>query len=259
MELDEERIHRHARQIVLPEIGGAGQLRLARSRVLIIGAGGLGSPLALYLAAAGIGTLGIVDHDTVELGNLQRQILHATADVGRAKTASAAARLAALDPTVRVEAHTLRLDADNADRLVAAYDVVADGSDNFATRALVQDACLRQGRPLVSAAVQGFEGQLGVFRPHLGPPEPCLRCLFAEPPAEDVLPSCAVGGVLGPAAGVVGCLQAVEVVKLLLGLEPLRDLLLYDALGARLDRVRIARRAICTPRCARPELHRAGG
>jgi adenylyltransferase/sulfurtransferase len=247
IELTEAQVQRYARHIVLPEVGGIGQTRLLRARVLVVGAGGLGSPLLLYLAAAGIGVLGVVDDDAVDASNLQRQVIHDLASLGDAKVDSARRRLAGLAPDSRIEPHRLRLDATNAAALIADYDLVADGSDSFATRLAVQDACLQLGRTLVSASVQGLYGQLTTFKPHLGPPHPCLRCLFPEEPAAHALPSCAQGGVLGPAAGVVGCLQAVEVVKELLGNGDSLSgtLLLYDAFGASLDRLTIHRRHDC--------------
>ena len=251
--LSEEQIRRYARHIVLPEIGGIGQARLLQAKVLVVGAGGLGSPLLLYLAAAGIGTLGVVDDDRVDVTNLHRQVLHDTAGLGTAKVDSAAARLEALSPGTTIVRHAVRLDAANAEAIIAPYDLVADGSDSFATRAVVQDACLRLGRTLVSAAVQGTDGQLSTYKAHLGPPHPCLRCLYPEAPGADALPSCAVGGVLGPAAGVVGTLQAVEVVKEVLGIGDglSGTLLLYDALGARLDRMAFRRSTACPGPCAR--------
>lgn len=255
MELSEEQIRRYARHIVLPEIGGTGQARLLAARVLVVGAGGLGSPLLLYLAAAGVGTLGIVDFDRVDASNLQRQVLFSTADQGIPKVDAAAERLRALNPGLRLERHKLRLEPANARELVEAYDLVADGSDSMATRLAVHDACRAAGRTLVSAAVQGTDGQLTTFKSHLGPPHPCLRCLFPEPPPADALPSCAQAGVLGPAAGVMGCLQAVEVVKEILG-PPLASasgsLLLYDALAARLDRLSVRRDPACARACCRP-------
>lgn len=250
VELSEAQIRRFARHIVLPEIGGRGQTRLLRSRVLVVGAGGLGSPLLLYLAASGVGTLGVVDHDRVEAANLQRQIVHDSTSVGRRKTDSALARLAALAPDAALIAHDVRLTAANADRLVADYDLVADGSDNVVTRTAVHDACLRRGRTLVSGAVQGMDGQLTTYKAHLGPPHPCLHCVFPSPPAERALPTCAQAGVLGPAAGVVGTLQAVEVIKELLGVgESLSGrLLLYDANAAAFETIQVTRRADC-PHC----------
>jgi adenylyltransferase/sulfurtransferase len=251
--LGEAQIRRYARHIVLPEIGGVGQARLLRARVLVVGAGGLGSPLLLYLGAAGIGRLGIVDDDVVDLSNLHRQVVHDAHALGRPKVESAAERLATLAPDSEVVRHPVRLDAGNAAGIIEGYDIVADGSDNFATRAAVHDACRALGRTLVSAAVQGLDGQLTTFKAHRGPPHPCLRCLFPEAPDPRALPSCAVGGVLGPAAGVVGTLQAVEVVKELLGIgESLSGtLLLYDALSARLERLAVRRRPDCDVVCAR--------
>lgn len=254
--LSEDEIRRYARHIVLPEVGGTGQLRLRAARVLVIGAGGLGSPLLLYLAAAGIGTLGLVDHDHVDLGNLQRQVLFDTAMQGEAKVTCAAERLARLNPHVRLVRHQLRLDAANAHAIVAGYDLVADGSDNLPTRLAVHDACRALGRPLVSASVQGLDGQLTTYKGHLGAPHPCLRCLLDKEVDSGALPSCAQAGVLGPAAGVMGTLQAVEVVKELLGLgESLSGtLLVYDAWSTSLERIRIARRSACAGRsCAYAE------
>jgi adenylyltransferase/sulfurtransferase len=254
MELGEEEILRYARHIVLPEIGGIGQAALLRARVLIIGAGGLGCPLGLYLAAAGIGTLGIVDDDRVDVTNLQRQVAHDMSSVGESKVASLARRIAAMAPKIEVRGHELHLDDANAEAIVRGYDLVADGSDNFATRRAVHDACRRAGRTLVSASVQGVEGQLTAFKAHEGPPHPCFHCLFPEAPEEGLLPSCAQGGVLGPAAGVMGCLQAVEVVKEILGRtdESLSGtLLLYDAMAPSLERVRLRRRPDCGDHHAR--------
>jgi adenylyltransferase/sulfurtransferase len=210
----EAEIQRYSRHILLPEIGGTGQARLRQARVLIVGAGGLGCPVLLYLAAAGIGTLGLVDDDRVELSNLQRQIAHGTADIGAPKVRSALAAARAINPLVTLVAHECRLDAGNAAALVAGYDLVCDGSDNFATRAAVAEACTRAGKPLVSAAVLRFEGQLAVFAPGT----PCYRCLYPEAPPPGLMPSCAEAGVLGAVTGVMGALQAAEVVKWLLGL-----------------------------------------
>lgn len=256
-ELSEEEIRRYARHIVLPEVGGEGQRRLLAARVLVIGAGGLGSPLLLYLAAAGVGTLGVVDCDRVDPTNLQRQVVFDDADAGTLKVVAAARRVIALNPSVRVLALGLRLDRSNARSLVRGWDLVADGTDDPETRRLVHDACLAEGKPLVSASVQGTDGQLTTFKAFLGPPHPCMRCLFPQLPDRDALPSCAQAGVLGPAAGVVGCLQAVEVVKELLSgdssLSLSGTLLLYDALGARLERVRIPRRPECASGCVHAE------
>jgi molybdopterin-synthase adenylyltransferase len=252
--LTETEIHRYARHIVLPELGGVGQLRLKAANALVIGAGGLGSPVLLYLAAAGVGHIGIVDDDRVDLTNLQRQIVFATSSEGRSKAASAAARLRELNPLVDVTVHDLRLDANNARKLVAGYDVVADGSDNLDTRLTVHDACRDLGRPLVSASVQGLDGQLTTYKSYLGSPHPCLRCLIEDGVTDDALPSCAQGGVLGPVAGVVGTLQAVEVVKELAGVGSSLSgkLLLYDAAAPCFDRIVLRRRLACAGTfCAR--------
>jgi molybdopterin/thiamine biosynthesis adenylyltransferase len=242
--LSPEELTRYARHIVLPEIGGAGQQRLKRARVLIIGAGGLGAPMLQYLAAAGVGTLGIVDDDTVSLSNLQRQLIHETEAVGLQKTESAANSIARINPHVTVESHALRLTVENVAGLVRQYDVVADGSDNFETRYAVADACAAERRPLVHASVGRFDGQVTVLKPfETGPdgkPNPSYRDLFPEPPPEGLVPSCAEAGVLGALTGVVGTLQALEVIKLITGIgEPLVGrLLLYDALAARFDTIR---------------------
>jgi molybdopterin/thiamine biosynthesis adenylyltransferase len=242
--LSPEELERYARHIVLPEIGGAGQQRLKRARVLIIGAGGLGAPMLQYLAAAGVGTLGIVDDDTVSLSNLQRQLIHETEAVGLQKTESAANSIARINPHVTVESHALRLTVENVAGLVRQYDVVADGSDNFETRYAVADACAAERRPLVHGSVGRFDGQVTVLKPfETGPdgkPNPSYRDLFPEPPPEGLVPSCAEAGVLGALTGVVGTLQALEVIKLIAGIgEPLIGrLLLYDALAARFDTIR---------------------
>jgi adenylyltransferase/sulfurtransferase len=245
--LSEEEIARYARHIVLPELGGVGQLRLKHASVLVIGAGGLGSPLLLYLAAAGVGKLGVVDDDRVDLSNLQRQVLFTTQAVGEPKTAAAAAALRRLNPLVEIVVHPARLDPSNARELIAGYELVADGSDNLATRLAVHDACRAMERTLISASVQGFDGQLSTYKAHLGSPHPCLRCLLGDSTDDAALPSCAQGGVLGAVAGVMGTLQAVEVVKELSGLgrSLSGEMLLYDATAASFDRVRLRRRAEC--------------
>ena len=224
----DERI-RYARHLALPGVGEDGQERLKAARVLVVGAGGLGSPVALYLAAAGVGTLGLVDFDGVDVTNLQRQVLYGTGDVGRPKLEAAVARLSDLNPGVRVIPHALRLSAENALDVLAAYDVVADGTDNFPARYLVNDACVLLGKPDVHASVSRFDGQASVFWAAKGP---CYRCLFEEPPPADLVPSCAEGGVLGVLPGLLGTIQATEVLKILLGVgEPLVGrLLLVDAL-----------------------------
>jgi molybdopterin/thiamine biosynthesis adenylyltransferase len=250
MDFTEAQFQRYARHLILDEVGEEGQAKLMAARVLVVGAGGLGSPLLLYLGAAGIGTLGVVDDDVVDLSNLQRQIVHPTPRIGAAKVESARETLSALNPEVRVETHAVRLDPSNVEALVGAYDLVADGSDNFATRYLLNDACFRLGRPLVAASLAPFDGQLSTFKPHLGPPHPCYRCLFREAPPPDLIPRCETAGILGAVAGVMGTLQATEVLKELLGIgESLSGtLLLYDALGARFQRVRIPRDPAC-PTC----------
>ena len=248
---------RYSRHLLLPEIGAAGQETLKAARVLVIGAGGLGSPASLYLAAAGIGTLGIVDHDRVELSNLQRQLLFDTADLGASKALSARARLRALNPEIDVVAHELELRADNALELLRNYDCVLDGSDRLATRYLVNDACVLLKRPLVSAAIHRFEGQAMTYVPEAGP---CYRCLFPESAAGEV-PNCAEAGVLGVLPGVLGALQATEAIKLVLGLGvPLVGrLLTYDALAMQWREFRFARRADCAVCGAQPTITSLAG
>jgi molybdopterin/thiamine biosynthesis adenylyltransferase len=236
-------LERYARHIVLAEIGGPGQQRFKAARVLIVGAGGLGAPVALYLAAAGIGTIGIIDDDVVSLSNLQRQIIHTTDRIGAAKVDSAGAMLAAINPQVAVIKHQLRLNAGNAAELISAYDVVADGSDNFATRFLVADTCAELQLPLVTGAVGRFDGSVTVLKPYEGD-NPSYRDLFPEPPPEGLLPACAEAGVLGALTGVIGSIQALEILKLVAGIgEPLVGrLLLYDALAQRFDEIRYKKR-----------------
>ncbi len=242
---------RYARHILLDEIGGAGQARLLAAKVLVVGAGGLGSPLLMYLAAAGVGTLGIVDDDVVELSNLQRQIVHTSARIGEAKVASAQRTVAALNPETTVIAHAERLDAGNALALIEGYDVIADGSDNFPTRFLINDACFFARRPLVSAAVLRFEGQVATFKAYEhgddGSHGPCYRCLFPAPPPPGEVPSCAEAGVLGAFCGVVGSMQATEVIKEVCGIgESLSgSLVLLDGLRARFRKIRLG----SDPRC----------
>ena len=245
--LTPDELERYARHIVLPEVGGPGQQKLKRARVLVIGAGGLGAPVLQYLAAAGVGTLGVADDDTVSLSNLQRQVIHDTASVGEAKNASAARAIARINPAVTVEAHDLRITKDNARQLVRGYDIVADGSDNFDTRYAVADACEAEKVPLVHAAVGRFDGSITVLKPfdmdEQGRQNPSYRDLFPEPPPAGMVPSCAEAGVLGALTGVVGTLQAMEIIKLVTGIgEPLVGrLLLYDGLGARFDTVKYRR------------------
>ena len=247
MDLNDEQIERYARHIILQEVGGLGQEKLLGSSVLVIGAGGLGSPLAMYLAAAGVGTIGLVDDDTVSLSNLQRQIAHASDDVGRLKVETAAETLARINPGVTVHRHAERLTVDNVLGLIGEYDLVADGSDNFDTRFLLNDACFLAGKTLVSAAVLRFDGQISTYKAHLGDPHPCYRCVFPEKPPPDLIPSCAEGGVLGAMAGVMGSLQATEVLKELTGAgESLSGrLLIYDGLATQFRNVRIRRDGKC--------------
>jgi adenylyltransferase/sulfurtransferase len=246
MMLTPEEIQRYKRHLVLKEVGGEGQQRLKAARVLIVGAGGLGSPLLMYLAAAGVGTLGVIDDDVVSLDNLQRQIVHDTAHIGRPKVESAKDMIARLNPHVHVETHNARLDAKNALDIIARYDVVCDGSDNFATRYLVSDACYFARRTLVFAAVGPFDGYVTTFKPHLtghdGVPYPSYRCLFPEAPPPGTVANCAEVGVLGAVVGVVGTLQATEVLKEITGTgDSLAGrLLIYDAKGSRFESVRVA-------------------
>jgi adenylyltransferase/sulfurtransferase len=249
-ELTEAQFHRYARHLILDEVGEEGQERLLASRVLVVGAGGLGSPLLLYLAAAGVGTLGIVDDDRVDLSNLQRQVLHATERVGQPKIESARAAVGAVNPDVQVELHGARVDAANAASLVARYDLVADGTDNFATRYALNDACFATGKPLVAAALAPFDGQLSTFKAYRGAGHPCYRCLFPEPPPPDLVPRCETAGILGAVAGVMGTLQATEVLKELLGLGDSLSgtLLMYEALRARFHRIAVPKDPAC-PTC----------
>lgn len=244
IELAGERLERYARHLVLPWVGEEGQRTLLASKVLVVGAGGLGSAVSLYLAAAGVGTIGLVDYDTVALANLQRQILYRTVDVGRSKTASAAETLRARNPDVVVAEHNTRLSPDNALDLVAAYDLVVDATDNFPTRYLINDACVLADRPLVWGAILQFDGQLSVVRPRQGP---CYRCVFPNPPPPEQVPSCAEAGVLGATPGVIGTLQAVEALKMLLGAgEPLIGrLLLFDGLALSFSEIKIQRDLAC--------------
>lgn len=239
---------RYSRHTLLPEVGEEGQARLLQSRVLLVGAGGLGSPAALYLAAAGVGTLGIVDFDVVDESNLQRQILHDTRRVGQPKVESAQETLTALNPDVKVVPHEVRLGADNVLDLLSGYDLVVDGGDNFPTRYLVNDASLHLRIPVVHGAIFRFEGQASVFKPYEGP---CYRCLFPQPPPPELAPSCAEAGVLGVLPGIIGSIEAMEAIKLLLGIgEPLvGKLLTYDALSEEFRTLKVRRNPNC-PACA---------
>ncbi len=242
--LTADELERYARHIVLRDVGGPGQARLKAARVLVIGAGGLGAPLLLYLAAAGVGTIGIIDDDTVALSNLQRQVIHATPDIGMLKTDSATAAIRKLNPHVAVETHATRLTAANAMPLVSAYDVVADGSDNFATRYLASDACFLAKKPLVSAALGVFDATLTTIRAHEraadGTPNPTYRCLFPEPPPAGTVPACAEAGILGALPGVLGSLMALEVLRAIVGFGEglVGRLLMVDALAMRFETLR---------------------
>jgi molybdopterin/thiamine biosynthesis adenylyltransferase len=235
----EDQVTRYARHIILPQIGGAGQRKLIDAKVLAIGAGGLGSPVAMYLAAAGVGTLGIVDFDRVDLTNLQRQILHTTADVGRSKVESAVDHLRQLNPTIEVVPHDTILSSANAFEVLEPYDIVIDGTDNFPVRYLVNDATQMLDKPLVYGSIYQFDGQTTVFMP--GKDAPCYRCLFPEPPPPGTVPSCAEGGVFGVLPGIVGCIQATEAIKLITGIgDPLIGrLLIFDALGMEFQTVNV--------------------
>jgi molybdopterin/thiamine biosynthesis adenylyltransferase/rhodanese-related sulfurtransferase len=235
---------RYSRHTLLPEFGVEGQIKLLNSKVLLLGAGGLGSPTALYLAAAGIGTLGIVDDDVVDESNLQRQVIHTTDRVGQPKTASAKQSIAALNPDVEVVEYNIRLDADNILEVIEDYDIIVDGADNFPTRYLLNDASVRLRKPVVSASILAFDGQISTFMPFEGP---CYRCLYPTPPPAELAPSCGAAGVLGVMAGVMGLLQANEVIKLAAGIgEPLIGrLLLYDSLGTRFTELKVRRDPDC--------------
>jgi molybdopterin/thiamine biosynthesis adenylyltransferase len=247
--LTAEQRERYSRHLLLPEVGIEGQQKLLDAKVLLLGAGGLGSPAALYLAAAGVGTLGIVDNDEVDLSNLQRQVIHSSERIGMPKVDSAEQTITALNPDVNVQKHAVRIGPDNIMDILPGYDIVVDGLDNFPTRYLLNDASVRLQIPVVSAAILGFEGQLSVFKPYDGP---CYRCLFPVPPPAELAPSCGANGVLGVLPGTMGLLQATEVVKLILGEgEPLIGrLLMYDALAARVTEVKVRRDPDC-PICSR--------
>ncbi len=241
-----EQVERYSRHLIMEQVGPVGQRKINDAKVLAVGAGGLGSPVLVYLAAAGVGTLGIVDFDVVDRSNLQRQIIHGTQDIGRSKVDSAAARIADLNPNVRVVKHTVPLTSENALAIIPGYDIIVNGADNFATRYLVNDACFLAGKPLVDGSIFLFEGQVTVFLPGQG----CYRCLYPSPPPPGMVPSCAEAGVLGVLPGTVGAIQATEVIKLILGVgEPLKNrLLLYDALAMEFRIVKIRRDPAC-PLC----------
>lgn len=256
-ELSRDELVRFSRHIILDEVGLEGQRRLKGARVLCVGAGGLGSPAALYLAAAGVGTIGLVDFDTVDSSNLQRQVLFSTGDIGRSKLDAAAERLRGLNPHVNIELHAVTLDASNARQLVAAYDVVLDGTDNFTARYLVNDACVMTGTPNAYGSIFRFEGQASVFAAKDGP---CYRCLHPEPPPPGLVPSCAEAGVLGVLPGIIGTIQATEAIKLILGIgDPLIGrFVIYDALRMRFRELKLPRDpdcAVCGPNPSITELH----
>ncbi len=245
MQLNNDEIRRYSRHLILPEVGLAGQKKIKGTSVLCIGAGGLGSPIAMYLAAAGIGKIGIVDFDTVDYSNLQRQILHTDADVGRSKAESAKETLAGINPNCEVVIHNTRISSENALDLIRPYDIVVDGTDNFPTRYLTNDACVLLKKPNVYGSIFRFEGQASVFAPHLG--GPCYRCLYPEPPPPGMVPSCAEGGVLGVLPGIIGCIQATEILKLAIGkgTSLVGRLVLFDALGMKFKELKLRRDPAC--------------
>jgi len=248
VELTDEQIYRYSRNILLPEVGGVGQERLLRSKVFCVGAGGLGSPVALYLAAAGIGTIGIADSDQVDISNLQRQVLHFTDDIGRSKAISAREKLERLNPDVNVIVYEEMITKNNIRNIIKNYDIVLDGSDNFPTRYLVNDACYFEKKTLVSGAILRFEGQVSVFKPHAG--GPCYRCLYSEIPPAGMIPSCQEAGILGAVAGIIGTTQAVETLKeiLQIGQTLIGRLLIFNALTMSVMEVKVKRDPKC-PLC----------
>jgi adenylyltransferase/sulfurtransferase len=243
-QLSKDEILRYSRHLIMPEVGMEGQLKLKQAKVLCIGAGGLGSPLALYLGAAGVGKLGLVDFDVVDFTNLQRQVIHGTSDVGRAKLDSARDTLLEINPNVEIETFETRLSSDNALDIFREFDIVADGTDNFPTRYLVNDACVLLGKPNVYASIFRFEGQASIFYAEQGP---CYRCLYPEPPPPGLVPSCAEGGVLGVLPGIMGCIQAMETIKLILGRGDslIGRLLLFDALGMKFRELKLRKNPDC--------------
>jgi molybdopterin-synthase adenylyltransferase len=259
MEFTDSQFERYARHLILEEVGEEGQAKLLQAKVLVVGAGGLGAPMLLYLAAAGVGTIGVIDDDTVDLSNLQRQVIHMTDQVGRPKVESAVQLLARLNPDVKVIPYQQRITADNAADIINGFDLVADGSDNFTTRFLLNDACYLAGKTLVSAALLRFDAQISVFKAHLGPPHPCYRCLFPERPPDDLIPRCEQAGILGAIAGMVGSLQATEVLKEIIGVgESLSGhLLVYDGLDTMFRKIKTRRDpacALCGPQASIKDL-----
>lgn len=245
MQLSNDEIRRYSRHLILPEVGLAGQKKIRSTSVLCIGAGGLGSPIAMYLAAAGVGKLGLVDFDTVDFSNLQRQIIHGTSDVGRPKGESAKESIAEINPNVEVELYKTRISSENALDIIRPYDIVVDGTDNFPTRYLTNDACVILKKPNVYGSIFRFEGQASVFAPHLG--GPCYRCLYPEPPPPGMVPSCAEGGVLGVLPGIIGCIQATEILKLALGKGNtlIGRLMLFNALDMKFRELKLRRDPQC--------------
>ena len=256
MQLSNDEIRRYSRHLILPEVGMAGQKKICSTSVLCIGAGGLGSPIAMYLAAAGIGKIGIVDFDTVDFSNLQRQLLHGTGDVGRPKSESARDTINDLNPNVEVVLHNTRLSSENALEIIGQYDIVVDGTDNFPTRYLTNDACVLLKKPNVYGSIFRFDGQASVFAPHLG--GPCYRCLYPDPPPPGMVPSCAEGGVLGVLPGIIGCIQATEILKLALakGSSLIGRLVLFNALDMKFKELRLRKDPQC-PLCGEhPSIHK---
>src|SRR5579862_7286944 len=253
-QLSKDEILRYSRHLIMPEVGMEGQLKLKNAKVLCVGAGGLGSPLALYLAAAGVGKLGIVEFDTVDFTNLQRQIVHGTSDVGRTKLQSARETLQEINPNVEIEGFETRLSSDNALDIFRGYDVIADGTDNFPTRYLVNDACVLLGKPNAYASIFRFEGQASIFWAEQGP---CYRCLYPEPPPPGLVPSCAEGGVLGVLPGIIGCIQANEAIKLILGIgSPLIGrLMLFNALKMQFRELKLQKDPSCPICGTNPTIH----
>lgn len=253
MNFTNEQIERYSRQIILPNVGGNGQEKILKAKVLIIGTGGLGAPCSFYLAAAGIGKIGLVDSDKVELNNLQRQIVHTTQDIGIPKTESGKKRLTALNPDVQVETYAIRLDSTNILGIISEYDIIVDGSDNFPTRYLVNDACVLSKKPLVHAGIFRYDGQIMTILPGEGP---CYRCLFAEPPPPGAVPSCQEGGILGAVAGVLGVLQANEVLKFILGTGELLSgrLLIFNALDSTFRAVKVPKDNDCLVCSSHPKI-----
>lgn len=241
LDFTEDEISRYSRHILLREVGGVGQAKLREAKVLLVGAGGLGSPLLMYLAAAGVGTIGLVDDDVVDLSNLQRQIAHTTESLGTPKVESAIARANAINPLVKIVPHRTRLGVENILDVFAEYDIVCDGTDNFPTRFLISDACVLAKKTLVSAAVLRFDGQLSTFKPHAGEGCPCYRCLYPTPPPDGLVPSCSEAGILGAVTGVMGTLQATEVLKEILGIGESMSgrVLVWDALSARFRTIKL--------------------